>query len=298
MMDDRTHIHPLAFVDPKATLGRDVRIGPFCHVGPEVTIGDNCELISHVTLLGPSVFGAENKFYPNCVLGAAPQDLKYKGGPTRLEVGRGNVFRECVTVHRGTEVDFRSGGVTRVGNNNLIMVGVHLAHDVQLGDNVIIANTVQVAGHVSIEDRAVLSGGTVVAHFSTVGRYSFAAGMTRISSDVPPYMKVSGYELSVRALNTQHLQRWGFSENSLSSLKQAHRLLFARGDRSAGRILEAMRTIEGNGLMLDEHVSYLIGFLQRSHAGRFGRAREATRGDSDEDRARYFTTREVEPEAD
>ena len=131
-----SQIHPTAIVDPQAELGRDVKIGPYCVVGPGVVLGDACELIGQVTLLGPAEFGMCNTFYPYCVLGAAPQDLKYKGGPTRLLVGSHNVFREHVTAHRGTEVDRRSQGITRIGDHNLLMIGVHVAHDTDLGSHV------------------------------------------------------------------------------------------------------------------------------------------------------------------
>jgi UDP-N-acetylglucosamine acyltransferase len=285
-----TEIHPQAYVDPGAELGRNVRVGPFCHVGRGVRLGDGCELISHVTLLGPSVFGAGNVIYPHATLGAAPQDLKYKGGPTQLLVGDDNVFRENVTVHRGTEVDRRSNGVTRIGDRNLLMVGVHVAHDCDIGKHVVLANQVQIAGHVRIEDCVNVGGVAAMHHFVTVGRNAFVGGMTRVSHDVPPYMKVVGYEQEVRGVNAEGLRRWHIGEDSILALKHAARLLYARrGGRSPGRTLEALREIESNGLIHDEHVRYLTSFLKRKlEVGVFGRVREHYRSDCDADRAGFY----------
>lgn len=283
-------IHPAAYVDPRAELGADVEVGPFSYIGPDVVVGDGCRLAPHVTLLGPAEFGPGNVFFSGCILGAAPQDLKYKGGPTRLIVGRENMFREQVTVHRGTEVDRLSGGDTRIGNRNLLMVGVHLAHDVELGDHVIIANTVQVAGHVKIEDCVTIGGVTAMHHFVTVGRNAYIGGMTRVTHDVPPYMKVLGYDQEVRGVNVEGLRRWRFSAATIQHVKQAWRLLYARrGERSPLRTGEALAQIRANGMMADEHVRYLVDFLTRKlEIGIFGRVREHYRKDNDQDRAKFY----------
>lgn len=285
-----SEIHPLACVDRHAELGRDVRVGPFCHVGAGVTVGDGCVLHPHVTLLGPASFGAHNEFFPNCVLGAAPQDLKYKGGPTRLEVGDRNIFREHVTIHRGTEVDHVSGGATRIGDHNLLMVGVHVAHDAEIESNTIIANYVQIAGHVKIEHCVNIGGASALHHFVTVGRNAFVGGMTRVTHDVPPFMKVSGYDAAVRGLNTEGMRRWKFEPESIEKLKGSFRLLYARrGERSAGHLSEALTLIERNGLIADEQVRYLVDFLrQKLSIGVYGRAREHARTDSDADRAGFY----------
>lgn len=283
-------IHPTAIVDPQAELGRDVEIGPLSYVGPGVQLGDECVLHAHVTLLGPSEFGARNEFHPQCVLGAAPQDLKYKGGPTRIVAGDENIFRELVTVHRGTEVDRISGGVTRIGSRNLLMVGVHLAHDAELGDHVVLANQVQIAGHVKIEDCVNVGGACAMHHFVTIGRNAFIGGMSRITHDVPPYMKAVGYELEIRGVNTEGLRRWNFADTSIAALRSAARLLYARrGERSAGRMVEALRQIESDGLLRDEHVSNLVSFLWRKlEFGVFGRSRERQRTDTPADRGDFY----------
>lgn len=283
-------IHPTAVVDRTAALGRDVSIGPFCYVGPEVALGDGCRLVANVTLLGPASFGPGNTFYPYCVLGAAPQDLKYKGGPTQLVAGAQNIFREHVTVHRGTEVDRTSQGVTRIGDRNLLMVGVHVAHDAELGDGVILANYVQLAGHVRLEDHVTVGGHSAMHHFVTVGRAAFVGGMTRVTHDVPPYMKVLGYEQVVRGVNSEGLRRWGLTAESIAALKAAARLLFARrSDRAPHRTSEALREIEHDGLIADEHVRYLVSFLQRKlEIGVYGRVREHFRADGQQDRAAFY----------
>lgn len=284
-------IHPTACVDPHAELGNGVEVDAFSYVGPGVRLGDGCRLAPHVTLLGPAQFGPRNIFFSGCVLGAAPQDLKYKGGPTRLVVGAENVFREQVTIHRGTEVDRQSQGATRIGRHNLFMVGVHLAHDADLGNNVIIANGVQIAGHVRIEDCVTVGGVSAMHHFVTVGRNAYVGGMTRITHDVPPYMKVLGYDQSVRGVNVEGLRRWGIPPDSITKMKEAARLLYARrGERSPLRTTEALRVIERNGLLADEHVRYLVQFLKRKlEVGIFGRVREHYRSDQDADREAFYT---------
>lgn len=283
-------IHPLASIDPAARLGRNVSVGPFCHVGPDVEIGDDCVLHAHVTVLGPTRIGPRNTFYSQCVIGSAPQDLKYRGGPTRVEIGSDNIFRELVTVHRGTEVDRRSGGVTRIGDHNLLMVGVHVAHDVEMRSNIILANQVQLAGHVLIEDCVNVGGASCMHHFVTVGRYAFVGGMTRVTHDVPPYMKAQGDNAAIRAVNSEGLKRWRFSPESIAAIKRAFRLLYARrGEHSALRMVEALDEIEAGALMQDAHVQYLVRFLRiKMQIGVFGRAREHFRNDSHADREHFY----------
>jgi UDP-N-acetylglucosamine acyltransferase len=291
-----TEIHPQAFVDPKAEIGDDVRVGPFCHVGPNVRLDDGCELLSHVTLLGPSRFGPRNLFYPHCTIGADPQDLKYKGGPTSLVVGGDNVFRENVTVHRGTEVDQCSAGETRIGNHSLFMVGVHLAHDACVGDHVILANQVQIAGHVRIEDRVNVGGASAMHHFVTVGTTAFIGGMTRITHDVPPYMKVVGYDAAVRAVNVEGMRRWKLPESSISAMKDAFRLLYVRrGEHSRARMVDALREIEADGLIHDDCVRRLFDFLRRKlDKGVYGRSRERERSDQPADRDHFYRAAQTE----
>ncbi len=289
-------IHPLAYVDPKAEIGENVEIAPFCYVGPHVRLGDGCQLAPHVTLLGPAEFGPNNRFFSKCVIGAAPQDLKFKDGPTKVVAGSDNTFRELVTVHRGTEVDRQSQGITRIGDHNLFMVGVHIAHDADIGSHIIIANTVQIAGHVRLEDCVVVGGASAMHHFVTVGRNAYVAGMTRVTHDVAPFMKVLGYDQEVRGVNIEGMRRWRFPAESITAVKQAARLLYARrGERSPLRTEEALRHIEADGLMADEHVRYLVDFLRRKLSiGIFGRAREHYRSDVDADRQNFYGTEKKE----
>ncbi len=285
-----SEIHSTAVVDPRAEIGHDVRIGPFCYVGAGVQVGDACVLHPHATILGPTRLGCHNEVFPHATLGADPQDLKYRGEPTQLQIGDHNVFRENVTVHRGTEVDRQSGGCTRIGNHNLFMVGVHVAHDCQVGDNIILANQVQLAGHIRLEDRVTVGGASAMHHFVTVGRYAYVGGATRVTHDVPPYMKVQGYDQEVRAVNVTGMQRWHIPDDSIAAVKAAFRLLFARrGNRAPGRTLEALREIEQNGMIRDEHVRYLVAFLRRKlEIGVYGRVREHYRSDCDHDRESFY----------
>ncbi|MCA9243869.1 MAG: acyl-ACP--UDP-N-acetylglucosamine O-acyltransferase [Phycisphaerales bacterium] len=285
-----SQIHPTAFVDSRAQIGANVTIGPFCHVDADVVLHDDCVLHPRVTLLGPSEFGRACQFFPNCVLGAAPQDLKFRGGPTRLVAGEENVFREHVTAHRGTEVDDSSGGVTRIGDGNLLMVGVHIAHDAQLGNRVIIANNALIAGHVRIEDHVNIGGAAAVHHFVTIGQYAFIGGITRITHDVPPYVKAVGWTQEVRGVNVEGLRRWKFEERSIASLKRAARMLFPRRDATAvGRITAAITEIETSDLYRDEHVRALVDFVRRkSSEAVFGRTLETRRTDTDSDRDSFY----------
>jgi len=289
-------IHPLAYVDRRAELGREVQVGPFAYVGPDVRVGDGCVLHPRATLLGPSEIGPSNVFFPGCVIGAPPQDLKYKGGPTKVVIGANNQFREQVTIHRGTEVDQRSGGVTRIGDQNLLMVGVHLAHDAEVRNHVILANGVLIAGHVCIEDFVNVGGGSAMHHFVTLGRYAYIGGMTRITHDAPPYMKVQGYDGAVRGVNAEGMRRWRLPEPSIVAVKNAFRLLYARRTANApGRTVAALREIESDGLMADEHVRYLVEFLHRKLMhGVYGRARERARTDVPQDRAHFYQAQRVE----
>jgi UDP-N-acetylglucosamine acyltransferase len=291
-------IHPLACIDPGAHVGNDVTVGPFCHVGAGVRLGDGCVLQTHVTILGPCEVGPRNTFFPNCVIGTAPQDLKYKGGPTRVVIGEGNLFRENVTVHRGTEID-RSGGTTSIGDQNLLMVGVHIAHDCEIGNHCILANHVLLAGHVKLEDCVNVGGACAMHHFVTVGRNAFVSGMTRVTHDVPPFAIVQGFDQEVRGLNVNGLERWKFADASTTALREAYKLIYPRrGDRLAGRTLDAIREIESNGLMDDAHVKYLVEFLKRKlEYGTHGRFREHFRADSPADRGSFYQKPEGEPTA-
>jgi UDP-N-acetylglucosamine acyltransferase len=296
-----------ATVDPKAELGDDVIVGPGCYIGPEARIGAGTRLIANVTILGNTQIGRDNILYPSCVIGAPPQDLKYRGSSTHLVIGDGNVFREGVTAHTGTEV---GGGMTRVGNHNQFQVGTHLAHDVNVGDHCILSNQVQIAGHVNIESHVTVSGLVGVQQFVTLGRYCFITGMARCSMDAPPYM-IYGYEGNIQGVNIKGLGRWGFNEPSIQQLRDLYKKLFPRKSQIAGnyslralyRLWPARRDDRNNGnsslakritdveshTSLDEHGRYLIDFLKRSvHSGVYGRFLESQRRDGSSERPKFY----------
>ena len=261
-------ISALAQVDSRAVIGDDVEIGPFCVVGPDVKLGAGCRLMSHVVIVGHTTVGRENVFHPHCVVGDDPQDKKYRGGATRLEIGDRNQIREAATIHTGTEL---GGGLTRVGNDNLIMINVHVGHDAHVGDHCILSNNVALAGHVVVEDYANILAMVGVHHFVTIGKLSFCAAMARIQKDVPPFMKVdpSGRECHI---NKEGLRRAKFAEADIEALDQVSRRLFSRQEPMSA----VVKSLAGqNGL--NRHVGYLLQFLERRDMGKHGRYLEAKR---------------------
>jgi len=260
--DEMPKISPHAVIDRKAEIAEDVEIGPFCVIGPEVKIESGCRLLNNVTVLGRTTIGKDNVFFPNAVIGAAPQDKKYKGSSTIVEIGSGNVFREAVTVHVGTE---KAGGITRIGDNGLFMVNCHVAHDAQVGSNVTFANNVMIAGHVLIEDYVTLAGGVGLHHFVTVGKYAFVAAYSRIHHDVPPFCRIDGAD-QVRGLNTVGLRRAGFAEPDIEALNEAYRRLFSKRKPFS----QAMAEFDiQNGI--NPQVRQMIEFLRRRDEGKHGR---------------------------
>ncbi len=273
-----TEISKLAEVSASAGIGENVTIGPFCVVGPDVVIGDGCHLMNNVTVIGNTEIGRWNTFYPNVVVGVHPQDLKYQNTPTKTILGDDNILRENVTIHRGTELGL---GRTVLGTGNLLMVGVHIAHDCVLGDANILANQVQLAGHVSIESHTVISALVGLHHFVRVGRYSYIGGLTPVRRDVPPYLKFGGDPNAVRAVNEEGLKRNAFTPEQIAALKQTFKELYRKGT-SLEAAVKAVLAREN----LEEHVQYLCDFIHKSCQGRFGRYEENFRRDRFEDRVR------------
>lgn len=274
-------IHPTAIVAPEATIGRNVEIGPYSVIGPDVVIGDGCRLHHHCAIDGCTTLGEGCEVYPQAVLGSTPQDLKYAGEKTRLEIGKENVFREMVTAHPGTG---NGGGVTRVGDRNLFLIGVHIAHDCNIGNHCVIANYVQLAGHVHVEDHVNMGGHSAVHHFVTIGKHAFVGGMTRVAADVPPYVIIvaaRGTRSEIRMINGVGLQRSGYSHEDIGALKVAFMKLFSRRARMNGTAIrdrvEAILAEE----KLNPCVHNLCTFLMRSFAhGRHGRYLESLRNDT------------------
>ena len=221
-----THIHPTAIVDAGAELAADVQVGPYAVIGAGVQVGEGTHIGPHAVLEGPMRIGRENRIHAHAVLGGAPQDMKYRGEPTSLEIGDRNTIREFCTFNRGTAQD---GGVTRVGHDNWIMAYVHIAHDVQVGDRTILANNATLAGHVHVGDWVIIGGLTGVHQFCKIGAYAMTGFQSHVSQDVPPYMMVSGNPLGVHGFNIEGLRRRGFSRERIAQVKQMHRLLYRDG---------------------------------------------------------------------
>ena len=229
-------IHPTAIVAGDAVLGADVEIGAFAIVGENCVIGDGCVLAPRVTLERNVRLAPQVKIGVGSVLGGDPQDLKFKGEITTVEVGEGTTVREYATINRGTSYSLK----TTIGRNCFIMSYVHLAHDCHVGDGVILSNGTQLAGHVTIEDRAIVSGLTAVHQFARIGTHSFVGGMSRVAKDVPPYLKAVGNPVKLYGLNSVGLQRSGFDEAVVRELKRAYRLLF-RSELNVSQALERAR---------------------------------------------------------
>jgi UDP-N-acetylglucosamine acyltransferase len=217
-----TRIHPSAVIDRDAELGSGVEVGPFAIIGPGVSVGPDCRIGPHATLECNVRMAAGVRVGQGSVLGGDPQDLKYRGEETWVEIGEGTVIREYTTINRATAAT----GLTRVGSDCFLMSYVHLAHDCHLGDGVIIANGTQLAGHVTIEDRATLSGLVAVHQFGTIGTYAFVGGCSRVNQDIPPYVKAVGNPIELYGLNTIGLQRADFSAETITALKRIYRLIF------------------------------------------------------------------------
>jgi UDP-N-acetylglucosamine acyltransferase len=266
---EQPKISPQAVVDEKAEIHESVEVGPFCVVGPDVKIGPGCKLLNNVTILGHTTIGRDNIFFPNAVIGAAPQDLKYRGAPTLLEIGDGNVFREAATVHVGTE---KGGGITRVGSSNLLMINSHLGHDVHLGSRCVISNNVMIAGHVVIGNNVSMMGLVGIHHFVSIGDFAYLGGAARIHHDVPPFVKVDGDD-RIRALNTIGLKRAGFSEEDIEALKDAVRKIWFGRKRTFSQSLAEFDVMNG----LNPHVKTMVEFLRRRDLGKHGRYLESLR---------------------
>ncbi|MEM8777317.1 MAG: acyl-ACP--UDP-N-acetylglucosamine O-acyltransferase [Cyanobacteria bacterium P01_G01_bin.49] len=249
-----TRIHPTAVIHPNAELHPTVEVAPYAVIGDQVKIGAQTTIGSHVVIEGPTEIGANNRIFPSAVIGLDPQDLKYQGALSRVKIGDGNTIREFVTVNRATHTD----ELTEIGNNNLLMAYVHVAHNCVIEDHVIIANAVALAGHVHIESRAVIGGVLGVHQFVRIGRNAMLGGMSRIDRDVPPFMMIEGNPSRVRSLNLVGLKRAGLTLEDLGYLKKAFRLLY-RSDLTFQEALEQLESLSSN-----EYAQYLRQFLQLS----------------------------------
>jgi UDP-N-acetylglucosamine acyltransferase len=251
-------VHPTAIVSSGAAVPDSCSVGPFCTIGPEVVLGESCTLISHVVLEGRTRIGARNIFYPFCSIGVPPQDLKYRGEPTELEIGDDNTIRESVTISRGT---VGGGGITRIGSDCLLMTCAHIGHDSQVGSHCILANAATLAGHVVIEDYVTLGAFCPVHQHCIVGQHAFVGGGTIVTQDVLPFSKTSSRrENKAFGANSMGLERRGFSAERIRTLQKAFRLLLV-SKLNTTQALEKMRELEG------EDVAVLVNFLERSQRG-------------------------------
>lgn len=251
-------IHPTALVSRDAQLGSNVEIGPFAIVGENCVIGDDCVIAARATLERNVILAARVRVGSGSILGGDPQDLKYKGEPTTVEVGEGTTIREYSTINRGTAQSFK----TTVGKQCFIMSYVHLAHDCHIGDGVILGNNVQFAGHVTVDEKAIVSGQSAAHQFVQIGRYSFTGGCSRISKDVPPYVKANGNPIRLYGLNKVGLQRNGVAEDVQRELKRAYRLFF----NSDLNLSQARERAEGE-LQRFPEVEEFLHFFDRSDRG-------------------------------
>lgn len=251
-------IHSTAIIHAGAQLGADCEIGPYCIVGENVVLGDRCRLHSHVVLDGHTILGTDNQIFPFVCIGLKTQDLKWKGGLTRVEIGSHNTFRESMTIHSATA----DGGVTRVGSHNHLLAYTHIAHDVQLGNHVVMSNVATLAGHVIVEDHAIIGGLAAVHQFCRIGCYSMIGGCSKVVQDVPPYMMADGNPAETRFINKVGLERQGLAPDVIKALASAYKILFREGLT----IPNALAQIEA-GLPSLPEIQHLVRFVRSSQRG-------------------------------
>jgi UDP-N-acetylglucosamine acyltransferase len=257
-VEPHSDIHPTAIVDPFARIGRRVKIGPYSIIGAHVDVGDGCIIGPRVLIEGHTTIGKNNVFHHGASIGSGPQDLKYEGQTTYLEVGDDNIFREFVTANSGSG----NGGTTRIGSRCMFMAYSHVAHDCVLGDGVILANSVNLAGHVIIDDYATIGGVTPVHQFVSIGRYAFIGGGSRIERDIPPFVKAAGNPTQVYGINSIGLERHGFSSEKRAMIKRMFNVLY-RSELNVSQVLEHLK----NGDFEDPEREWLVRFLENSERG-------------------------------
>ena len=255
-------ISPLAYIHPEAKIGQNCEIGPFCFIDANVVIGDNNVFMNSVTVLSGSRIGNGNRIFPGAVIGAIPQDLKFRGEETTAEIGDNNIIRENVTINRGTAAK----GRTVVGNNNLLMEGMHVAHDVFLGNGCIIGNGTKFAGEVVIDDFAIVSAHVLVHQFCRIGSYVMVSGGTKCSQDVPPFSMIARDPAAYCGLNLVGLKRRGFSTEIINNLHSAYNILFNTSALFAERIEQIRANVPPS-----KEIDYLLEFLTTSKRGFIGR---------------------------
>ena len=252
------NISPLAYVHPEAQIGEGCKIGPFCYIDKGVVLGDNNELMNSVTLLTGTTIGNENVIFPGAVIGAIPQDLKFRGEDSTVVIGNGNRIRENVTIHRGTA----SKGTTIVGNNNLIMENAHIAHDCVFGSGIIMGNSTKLAGEVVVDDNAIISAVVLVHQFCRIGGYTMVQGGTRTSMDIPPFVIAAREPGAYCGLNIVGLRRRNFSIEVINDIHNAYRILYNSNLRVADALQQIRETIT-----MGKEVQYIVDFVANSTRG-------------------------------
>lgn len=253
-----SNISPLAFVDPQAKIGENVKIGPFCFIDKGVEIGEGTELMNSVTVLQGTTLGKNNLLFPGAVIGAIPQDLKFKGEESTVVIGDNNRIRENVTIHRGTA----SKGTTIVGSNNLIMENAHIAHDCVFGNNIIMGNSTKLAGEVVVDDGAIISAVVLVHQFCRIGSGCMIQGGCRTSMDVPPYIIAAREPITYCGVNLVGLRRKGYSPEMISNIHDAYRIIYS----SAFTVAEAVKQIKET-IPMSKEIEYIINFVSSSKRG-------------------------------
>ncbi len=252
-------IHPTAVVEPGAQLDPSCEVGPYAVIGPAVRLGVRTSVGAHAVIGGRTTLGVDNRVFPHAVLGGIPQDLKYRGEDTALEIGDRNTFREFATVNIGTA---GGGGVTRIGSGGLFMTSSHVGHDCQIGDGAIITNSVALAGHVLIEDHVHVGGVSAVHQFCRIGRFAFVGGMTGVAMDVAPYCTVSGARAELAGVNVIGMQRAGMDEDQIGRVKQAYKVVFRSNLGLQEAIAELSAELSGY-----PEIDHFIEFLKGSQRG-------------------------------
>ncbi len=258
-----SRIHPTAIVDPAAQLDESVSIGPYSIVGPHVCIGANTQVGPHCVIEGHTTIGEANRFFASCAIGCVPQDKKYAGEPTRLEIGNGNTVRESCTINTGTVQDV---GVTRLGDDNWIMAYVHVAHDCQLGSHIVLANGTQLAGHVHIGDHVILGGMTGVHQFVKIGAHAMTSVHTTLLQDLPPFVTCAGSPARPAGINVEGLKRRGFSAEQISGLRAAYKALYRQG-LTLDEARTALQARRAESEELDAPFGALLAFLDAATRG-------------------------------
>ncbi len=258
------NIHPTAIIEESVLLGNNIEVGPYCYISGNVKISDNNKLLSHVIIKGNTIIGENNKFYPFSNIGEIPQDLKFKNEISKTVIGNNNQIRENVTIHSGTELGNKFHdlyNITKIGDNNLLMVGSHIAHDCIVGDNNILANNATLAGHVSIANNIIIGGLSAIQQFVRIGEFAIIGGMSGIDNDVIPYAMVIGERANIAGVNIIGLKRNNFSKDNIKNIKNAFNDIFANNDNNIIDKIENLSKLYPN----DPHITKIIKFIKTSN---------------------------------